>query len=178
MFINLVLYYYHVHWSSTVLLARRWVKYCIFALYVKSLRRLSRSGWEARPPPLLSSSRRLQQRQGRRRRRCRGIFLAAAAASVSSVASGIAPLSSASSSPVMVDEFLPPPSSSAAPQREDPQRVSTVPFPPSEDLVSPCLWRRIRHCCRKREGFVSLLPSFFRRSRSRRRCRCRNGEIG
>ena len=173
MYINLVLYYYHVHWSSTVLLARRWVKYCIFSLYIKNRRRLRRSGRDAQPPPSLSSpSRRSQQR----RHRCCGIFLAAAAASVASET--VPPSSAAAASlSVAVDAFLPhPPSSSAAPQPEEPQRVSSFPSLPSEDLVSPRLWRRIGRRRRTWEGFGLFLPSFLRRIW--RRCRRRNEEIG
>ena len=175
MYINLVLYYYHVHWSSTVLLARRWVNYCIFALYIKNRRRLRRSGRDAQPPTpsssLLSQSWRSQQR---RHRWC-GILLAAAAASV---ASEIAPpsLPAEASLSVAVDTFLPPPSSSADLYPGEPQRLSFVPSLPSEYLVSPRLWRRIGRRRRKREGFGLFLPSFLRRIW--RRCRRRNEEIG
>ena len=107
MYINLVLYYYQVHWYSTVLLARCWVKYCIFALYIKCRRCLHRSDQDAQPPPPLLSYRRSQRRQ-QRRQRCHGILLAASATSVTS---GIAPPSSvaAVSLSVAVDAFLLPP---------------------------------------------------------------------
>ena len=111
MYINLVLYYYHVHWYSTVLLARRWFKYCIFVMYIKSRRRLRRSGRDAHttPPPSLLFSSSRKYRMQRRRRWCRGILLAAAATSVAAVTNGIVPPSSAAASSVVVDAFLPPP---------------------------------------------------------------------
>ena len=49
-------------------------------------------------------------------------------------------------------------SSAASPQPEDPQRISSVPSLPSEDLVSPRLWRHIGCRCRKRGGLDSSSP--------------------
>ena len=106
--INLVQCYYLVHWSSTLLLGLRWVKYCFSALYIKSRCHLYRSVRDARPSPPLLSSRWLRRRHWRCW--CCEIFPAAAAASVGAVVSGIAPPSwaAAVSSSVAVDAFLPP----------------------------------------------------------------------